>query len=371
MGLGSFTFWYLTIFVLVVWMALRVGRSSSTMGVMTFLFWPISVVPLFTNWGDRDSDIRIPFVLTALASLMLIYNTNKAADQLALSLDADDIAYIRESDPETAAMIEQRQAAIGVTLEFEDEPGSNSGRIVATSVSAARDTTSSASRSSVAAEEMQFAAAPAQVRQIPLNELRFRRGLVRLGPAFASMQVPEHFRFVSAQQLGTLAEIRGVPVDPHSLGWVVHERVDLRSSDFWFVDVQFHECGHLAPPAGSSSLTQLSADDDQLHWDSALTAASWTSSGKNAALSDRSVVRLLRHGALLFKAGDLTPGQRELGLRATRMLALRAEPDPGWQHSEFIGEASAQKLASWVQEYAGTSSDTANAEAVESSDQRG
>jgi hypothetical protein len=303
---------------------------------------------------------------------MLIYNTNKAVDELALNMDADDIAYIRESDPETAAMIEQRQAAMGVTLEFEDEPGSDSRRIVATSVAGTRDTASSARRSSsVAAEEIQFAAAPAQVRQIPLSELRFRRGPVRLGPAFAALQIPEHFRFVSAQQLGTLAEIRGAPVDPHSLGWVIHERVDLRSSDFWYVDVQFHECGHLAPPAGSSSLTQLSADDDQLHWDSALTAASWTSSGKNAALSDRSVVRLLRHGALLFKAADLTPGQRELGLRATRMLALRAEPDPGWQHSEFIGEASTQKLASWVQEYAGTSSDTANAEALEGSDQRG
>ncbi len=372
MNLGSLTFWYLVIFVMVVWMALRVGRSSSTMGVMTFIFWPVAVVPLFTNWGDRDSDIRIPFVLTALASLMLIYNSNKAVDQLALNMDADDIAYIRESDPETAAMIEQRQAALGVTLEFEDEPRSDSGPIIATSVSATRDSGNNASRGlDAAAEEMQFAAAPAQIRQIPLEELRFRRGLVRLGPAFASLQIPEHFRFVSAQQLGTLAEIRGVTVDPHSLGWVVHERVDLRSSDFWYVDVQFHECGHLAPPTGGSSLLQLGADDDQLQWDPTLTAASWSDSGKNAALSDRSVVRLLRHGALLFRAVDLTPGQRELGLRATRMLALRAQADPGWQHSEFIGAASAQQLTRWVQEYAGTSSATANAEAIESSDQRG
>ena len=364
MNLGSFTFWYLVIFVLVVWMALRVGRSSSTMGAMTFIFWPIAVVPLFTNWGDRDSDIRIPFVLTALASLMLIYNTHKAVDQLALNMDADDIAYLREHDPETAAMIEKRQVAMGMTLEFEDEPAGNAGRIVATSVANTRS-------GSAAAEEMQFAAAPAQIRQIPLNELRFRRSLVRLAPAFATLQIPEHFRFVSAQQLGTLAEIRGVTVDPHSLGWVVHERVDLRSSDFWYVDVQFHECGHLAPPAGGSSLTELNADDDQLHWDPTIAAASWTSTGTNAALVERNVVRLLRHGALVFKAGDLTPGQRELGLRATRLLALRAQPDPGWQHAEFIGDASAQTLASWVQAYVGTSSNTANAEAFESTDQRG
>ncbi|MGE4073853.1 MAG: hypothetical protein AB7E72_21995, partial [Lysobacterales bacterium] len=153
MNLGSLTFWYLVVFVLVVWMALRVGRSSSTMGAMTFFFWPVAVVPLFTNWGDRDSDIRIPFVLTALASLILIYNSNKAVDQLALNMDADDIAYIRESDPETAAMIEQRQAALGVTLEFEDEPPSDSGPIVATSVSATHVSGSSASRGLSAAAE--------------------------------------------------------------------------------------------------------------------------------------------------------------------------------------------------------------------------
>lgn len=373
MGLGSFTFWYLVIFVLVIWMALRVGRSSSSMGIMTFFFWPIAVVPLFTNWGDRDSDIRIPFVLTALASLMMIYNTNKAVDQLAMRLEPEDIAYLRESDPETAAMIEKRQAALGLNLAFEDEISTNSPRIVASSITVTRMPDSNARRGETANRDMQFAPAPAQIRDVPLSELHFRRGMVRLVPAFSSLQIPEHFRFISAQQLGRLAASRGVEVSPQTLGWMVHERVDLRSRDFWFVEIQFHESGHLEAPANSSNLAQWDPNDSQLRWDAGLSAATWAHGDSETSQSpyQRSVAKLLRHGVLLFSIGALSAEQSELGLRATRMLLTRTHADGGWEHAQFIGAESEQSLDSWVRSKAGGMATNREVEAVESAVQSG
>ena len=373
MSLGSFTFWYLVLFVLVIWMALRVGRSSSSMGIMTFFFWPIAVVPLFTNWGDRDSDIRIPFVLTALASLMMLYNTNKAVDQLAMNMDSDDIAYIRESDPETAAMIEQRQAALGLNVEFEDEISARSGRIVASSITVTRVPDSHTRRDGAANNDMQFAPAPAQIRDVPLNELHFRRGMVRLAPAFSSLQIPEHFRFISAQQLGRLAASRGVEVNPQTLGWMVHERVDLRSRDFWFVDIQFHESGHLEAPANSSSLAQWDPSDSQLRWDAGLSAATWAHGDSETSQSpyQRAVAKLLRHGVLLFSVGALSAEQGELGLRATRMLLARTHADAGWDHAQFIGKKSEQSLDSWVRSRAGDMATNREVEVVESAVQSG
>ena len=115
MDLGGLLFYYVMLGSTVLLMAIRVGRSSTGMGFVTFLFWPLAVIPLMTNWGVRGSDIRLHFALTLFATGMLIYKSNQAVDHLASHLSEADIAMIRQSDPHSAAEIERRQMqALGV-----------------------------------------------------------------------------------------------------------------------------------------------------------------------------------------------------------------------------------------------------------------
>ena len=52
-------FYFMLIVAMAVWMAIKVGRQSTVMGIVTLLCWPVAVIPLITNWGQRGSDIRL------------------------------------------------------------------------------------------------------------------------------------------------------------------------------------------------------------------------------------------------------------------------------------------------------------------------
>lgn len=364
MGLGSLGFYYALLIAMVLWMAIRINRVSTGMAVATFVCWPLAIIPLITNWGSRGSDIRLPFLVAALAGGMIMYSTNQVVQNTALMYSPSDIEAIRSEDPQFAAEIEREQLrALGVEVEFEAadpgpassaastfatisvEPGSG-GRRAPIAAAAAP---ASPAAAPAAAEELQFAPAPAQIRKVPLRELRFRRGQIRLSQAFARLDVPQHFRFVSAQQLGTLAEMRGIPVSDATIGWLVHERVNLGSSTFWFVDVQFHESGHLSAPAADATPTAGRASI--LAWDGDRAMAIWSSPwGQQAAGKELAAAKLMRHGAVVYRLPDLAPDQAELGLRAARLLALRTLPEPGWAYDEFTGAQSAQSLSAWLGE---------------------
>ena len=334
--MGTIGFYYLLILVMVIWMAIKVGRDSTGMGIATLLFWPIAIIPLITNWGRRDNDIKLQFLVTSVATLLLMNSAVKVVtENAALLYSPDDIEQIRAEDPAFAAEIEREQLrALGVQIVVEDESDSQPFSPVAPA--APVDTRRDA--------EPVFSAAPAQIRKIPLSELNFRRGQVRLAPAYARLDVPEHFRFVARHQLGLLAEMRQIAVSEHTLGWVVHERVDLRAPQFWFVDVQFHDAGHLAAPAADVSLPT------GLGWDPQRQIASFNQVASDAAKGqDQFTAKLLRHGALVFRVPELAGEQFELGLRAARLMATRVEAESGWSFTDFSGVESRQSLSQWVE----------------------
>ena len=316
-------FYWMLIFVMVVWMAVKVGRSSVGMGVVTFLFWPIAIIPLITNWGQRDSDIRLQFFVAAAATGLLWKSLIEIALETERTMQDDQIALIGGQDPFSAMQVESERDGV----QYRATPVAVGGQ----------------SMSSSTEPEMRFAPAMARVNSIPLNEIRFRSGMVHLQPALATLDVPEHFRFIARHQLGLLSELRDIAVAEHTLGWIVHERVNLNSADFWFVEVSFHDVGYLAPPAPGASVAAM-------QWDATNAMAIW---GRPAVPAERgidqSAVKLTRHGALLFRAPELQDDQLELGLRAVRLMASRAEPEPGWGHAEYIGEGSPLSLAAWVE----------------------
>ncbi|HWS26390.1 MAG TPA: hypothetical protein VN259_07405 [Xanthomonadales bacterium] len=337
--MGNIGFYYMLIVVMVIWMAIKVGRDSTGMGIATFLFWPIAIIPLITNWGRRDNDIRLQFLVVSVATVLLMNSAVKVVtENAALIYSPDDIEQIRAEDPAFAAEIEREQLrALGVEIVVEEGPAGMAPAAVAPT----------ASVDSRGEAEPVFSAAPAQIRKVPLGELNFRRGQVRLAPAYARLNVPEHFRFVARHQLGLLAEIRQIEIDERTLGWLVHERVDLRSPQFWFVDVQFHDAGHLAAPAAEGTVPA------GLGWDPQAQIASFSRISTDAAKGqDQATAKLLRHGALVFRVPELAKDQLELGLRAARLMATQVESDSGWSYADFSGVESGQSLLQWVEAFA-------------------
>jgi hypothetical protein len=322
--MNTILFYWMLIVVMVIWMAVKVGRSSVGMGVVTFLFWPVAIVPLITNWGQRGSDIRLQFLVTVLATGLLWKNLIEVAADTERMLAEDQIALVSAGDSVYAMQIEAERDGVRDRATAQGVGGQ----------SAALSTQ----------PDVQFAPAMARVHATPLHEIRFRSGAVALGPAYSSLDVPRHFRFIARHQLGLLSELRGIPVgQPHILGWIVHERVNLKSADFWFVEVSFHEVGHLAPPAPGST-------ESAMQWDAATATAIWGQPAMHSGRGiDQSAVKLTRHGAILFRAPELKQDQLELGLRAVRLMASRTEPASGWAYAEYIGDSSAQTLAQWTE----------------------
>lgn len=360
MGANYIFFYYMLIFVMVVWMAIKVAKVSTGMAFATFFCWPIAVIPLITNWGNRDSDIRLQFLVTAVASILLWNASMKVVeDHPGLLYTQDEIEEIRATDPVFAAEIERDQLrAVGVEVEFDNDPGAQGqastyatisvepagrGPRVFASPSASQAAPAPSAIAPAADATPEFAAAPATVAKVPLRELNFRRGQVRLSAAFSRIQLPEHFRFIGRHQLGLLSELRDIPVSDQTLGWIVHERVDLNSAHFWFIDVQFHEAGYLAPP-------EPGATGSGMQWDAASALAIWGQPDRVAGRGMQQLAaKLTRHGAILFLAPELQDDQLELGLRAVRLMAARTAPEQGWAHAEYIGEGAPQTLAQWVE----------------------
>lgn len=374
--MGNIGFYYLLIFVMVIWMAIKIGRDSTGMGIATLVCWPIAVIPLITNWGRRDSDIRLQFVVVLVASGLLWNSLDKVALNAERARQEGQTASMAGQDSVYAMQIEAERDGVryGRPVGNERAPLISldaSGRPVAPTTSgdmayylratghvggpAAEGTLSRSniasapgavgqSAPSSAEPTLQFAPAMVKVNATPLHEINFRRGQVRLGPANATLDVPPHFRFIARHQLGLLSELRQIPVDPtRTLGWIVHERVNLRSADFWFIEVSFHEVGHLeAPPPD--------AIGSAMQWDAASATAIFGQPAVPAERGmDQSAVKLTRHGAIRFRAPELPDDQLELGLRAVRLMASHTEVESGWSHVEFIGESSPLTLTQWLE----------------------
>lgn len=370
--MGMLMFSSLLIVVMVVWMAVKIGRTSVGMGVVTFFFWPIAIIPLITNWGNRDSDIRLQFFVTLIAT-GLFWKAMVDTAVNTVGFTEDEIAMIREENPDFAERIEREQAGRnGANVGFVVEsvpgsastfgsvtivPGSPSPRLQQAMSGMPEAPGQAADAGGLAQPGMQFAPAPAQVHVTPLHEIHFRHGDVRLGPAYSSLDVPRHFRFIARHELGLLSEFRGVAISGETLGWIVHERVNLNSADFWFVEVSFHEVGHLAAPTPAAPPTGINWNADRL-------VAQWTQPPRDGKRGeDYMAAKLLRHGVIVLRAPQLAEGQRELGVRATRLISERIRPDAGWAHSEYIGDSSELSLAGWVQSQQGGAESTVTAEA--------
>ena len=184
------------------------------------------------------------------------------------------------------------------------------------------------------------------------RQLSYRFGSVPLVAAHAALRLPRGFRFVPGYSLPAMARAVGRPFDRHTtLGWVVHDSVDIAAADAWYVEVEFLKTGLLRAPRRLDVLLpglagDPLADGSGHRFGSELLAPAWLADAgvatwgvmKHGAADRRAeilAVLPLRHGALVFVMHDVPPERYELGLRTTRLLALQTDVEPLGQVTQF------------------------------------
>lgn len=362
----SFAGYLFVLFLLSIWTVVRIWKKSPLLAILCFFFWPATIVALFTNWGEEDSDIRIPFFLGVVVSGLMIFMAMRTVDQgiseMAHSLSDQDIAEIRASDPELAqALLEardERQAARG------GEPGEDAGfdQVAGDSVGATAPgiVSGNVERTVDDTAEQRPAAAP---RAPALLDAEYRGNLERtaaniawqfrrvfLPAANATLHLTEHFRFTPRANLLSLARLRAVALPADVFGWAVHRDVNLAREDAWHVQVRHVPLPHVpAPPAAfddanaraaaqTEYVAQLAAalgmDAAAVHapaWDAASGVATWQHGGTDPATpyADFVAVRVLPGGVLECMVPNLHVANAELGTRAARLLASRVTAADG------------------------------------------
>ena len=273
--------------------AMRIHRHDRRLGVLSFLLLPVGVYATVRYWRAEDDNPRVPvLVALALAGVWL--------GMLAFTVGAG-------SGEDVAG--ESRESG-----EYAQGAGD--------------DATSASAR-----------------RSVSLAGLPYRRGIVELADVQAQIDVPTHFRFVPAAALRAAGLAPGAVPHAKSIGWIVHEGVDLAAGDAWYVEVDWFGEGFV----GSERLTAYG--NAALLAEARATAARLAGSGAREGelvrfaetpvfdVSDARLtwvaetdhagertlhchaVKLGRSGALQFSIASMAPERGELCLRAVRLAA--------------------------------------------------
>lgn len=370
----EFGFLTLVLALLALWMAIKVWPDSPVMAFLTFVFWPIGVIALIRNWGNPGNDIRIPFALAVIVTGLIMYQTQSARDRLVATLDPDFIEDLRDEDPEAAAWLEAEQRRLRGDSEPEAEPEpepseapamarrtpalSDLQDIDAPTSPRLPDPTPEAEVPPEAAAEASVAPGP-RLRMVPVDQIRLRRGRIRLATIFATLELPPQYRYAPVGELGGLAAQLGIEVDDKTLGWIVHERVDLEGPRAWWVELRFYPIGYRQP----ESEAQRDTDPYAWSWDPRTRIATFSLPHETSAVAgeqafaaaasagtashDHYAVLPLRHGLIELRTPRLPASRRELGLRATRLVASRLRADSGWEDTAFSGDPTAPALRDW------------------------
>lgn len=355
----SFTGFLLVLFVLNLWVVVRIWKRSPLLAILSFFFWPVSIIALITHWGDEESDIRVPFFLSLAVGVLMLFTAMRTVEQgvqeMAYALSDEDIALIRQDDPELAQQLEEARADQLSEMDEEyagdeyAEDGDSSGDVEARSTPArARQDTGADAAPAPVAVARDPAAIEAEHRislERAAGAIAWQFGRIQLPGTV--LQLPQHFRFAQRSSLLYVARLRNTPLPSDVLGWVVHRDVSLAREDGWFVQVRHVPLASpLALPEPVADATARALEDAALvgriataldaslppprapAWDAANGIATWERSAAGVAadapFADHVAARVLPAGLLEFVVPSLHAAHAQLGTRAARLMAQRA-----------------------------------------------
>jgi uncharacterized membrane-anchored protein len=306
----------------------KVFRDSVLLGLVMLLFWPAGIYAMIRYWGDRDNDIR-GRMLTSCVFF---------GAWTALNL-----------------------ADVTISLPQHNRPSASASRLQ-----------NGASNADDLDQQLRLATA---VATLPLQT-----GHIEIPQAHATVDVPAHFRFIDRNALEGLYRETGESLDASSVGWLVHESVNLADDNAWLVEIDWYPDGFVreGSVAGVSAEALLidakrvtarlaeqqgaGAGDYELVryaeapvFDSNGHGATWVEETSTAGQPEHALdcyaVKLGRHGALTFGITDLTLQRQELCLRSVRLAAARTAFSAGHaytDHWRFFDAAAKYELADLI-----------------------
>lgn len=289
----------------------RMWRTSRGLAVVMLLFWPAGLYALVSHWRDDEDNIRVPM----FASL--------AAFALWWGLVAWGLSY---------------------------EPPQHEGAIA---LGEAEEDGSAADAEPSLDDKLRLS--------IAMANLPYRGGRVEIANAHATLDVPEHFRFVDRNGLLAASAALGRPGD-NAAGWMVHASVDPAAADAWIIEIGWTGDGFIADDAfamrthdslfaeAQQATAQLSARQgdeggfslvrfaEPPMFDAAQHSVTWVEeiayAGETEHRLDCYAARLGRGGALLFVINEVEMKRQELCLRAVRLAAARTEFEAGQAYTD-------------------------------------
>lgn len=288
--------------------AVRVWRLNRIDAMFMMLFWPFGLYTLARYWREPTGNPRVPllgaFALAGLWAAFLVWGMHYEA-------------------PDRAAEEARAEPPPARAPDADDDPQGERHRAVA------------------------------------LSNLASRSGHIELAGARAAIDVPAHFRFIDRAALAALQDEDAPGAD--TVGWLVHDSVELGAADAWHVEVEWIGDGYvpvndfaLRPPAAllagaqavwkrlsgvlgvGATLVAYADPPALLRNDGATWVEEFASQGGDEHRLDCYAARLGRRGTLLYSIGDVAASRRELCLRSVRLLAGRT----GYVHGEAYADRS-------------------------------
>jgi uncharacterized membrane-anchored protein len=294
----------------------RLWRTDRTLAIVALLFWPAGLYALVRYWGEEENNLRVP-MFASFAALAIW-----------CGMIAWGFSHVSES---------QRAA---VFAEASDE-----------------DDTSAGDTRGKADDKLHFS--------IALAKLPYRNGRIEIAPAHAAIEVPTHFRFIDRDSLETLYADADNGPGERSVGWLVHESVNLAADDAWFVDVTWLGDGYVAEndlatrardivlaeaqratvqqsaqqgDIGSFSLTRYA---EEPAFDAMRHSVTWVEdiayAGEREHKLDCYAATLGRGGAFVYSVNEISMKRQELCLRSVRLAAARTEFANGQTYADHSG----------------------------------
>ncbi len=347
---------WLVAFVLWVWMMIRVWRDSALLGVACLLIPGAFIFALIKNWGDPDSDIKVPFFLSILVGVWVYFAAiNMVEEEYGVVFDPVSGEFVLDDAELTPAMDDQ-----GGELS-----GPEDASVASTTTAGSFPATPSGASPASTEDALPLEEQRRRDRQAA-RSVRLHRGPIELGPAYTRLQTPSHFGFLSAKRIIPLARLHNRESSTAILGWIVHERVKLADDQAWFAEVRFDAVGHLQLEAIGSSVELWSAirahPDAELApvhgeglfgpvWMSERRFALWQRNLGDGAVEAVATIPL-RHGVLSYVVRVPDSSERELAMRTARLLASKCEVEDGWRHQDAPADSPAKgpTLAEWIVE---------------------
>lgn len=336
-------------------MLIRIFKSSVLLGVLSLFFFPATIIALIRNWNDPDTDIKWPFFLNFVFVGMMFYGafTTVASvyEQEMMMLSDEDIAEIADGDPETEALLRSQRDTLRAEYDWGSDGAGSPLDDLLPRASIESDTQGFGPLSDAAHEDLNYEAAA--------SGLRYQRGTARFESARLELPLPQHFRFVAIDLLSPQGRVRERVLGPGQFGWIVHERMDMAREEAWWVETRFHADGYVPRPEGAlaeqlrgSGAIVLDSGESLLDpaWHAGYGVATWLRTRPDGRF-DAHAALPLRHGVMLYTVPDISADERELGVRACRLMAARSVIDRGWSNREFKAGSDREagvSLAQWI-----------------------